>query len=275
MERDLLNYQRSLAQSLDAAMQRVRHLIGDRHWQTDGEHKESVLRQVLRERLPESVAVGRGFVCFPSPASVPKDSGMVRNAEPVTSRQTDILVTSRSEPCLYRDGDLVFVTPEAVRAMIEVKTGLDIASLGETLEKLAKDVAIVRRQGHKDCWAGLFVYEERRLKHEEVLRALLEHSVGGLGAVNCVALGKTDFFRYREDGHSVGSVDGAVWHSYKLKQLAPGYFVSNLAVHLGGKLSGASESLWFPIAGPLNKEQRRVMYASLARRTVEYFAEEM
>src|SRR5215212_8817610 len=91
----------------------------------------------------------------------------------------------------------------------------------------------------------------------------------GVGAVNCVALGEDWFFRFWEDGHEVGGVDGPVWHAYHLKGLAPGYFVGNIAVNLGGDLSPASESLWFPFPG--TKEVQRVAYISLVGGKVEHF----
>jgi len=52
------NYFESLATELDALKNRVRNFIQDRHWQTDGEWKESVLRAFLRRNLPKSVQIG-------------------------------------------------------------------------------------------------------------------------------------------------------------------------------------------------------------------------
>jgi hypothetical protein len=42
------DYFESLGHELDALKHRVRYLIAETNWQTDGEWKESVLRQVLR-----------------------------------------------------------------------------------------------------------------------------------------------------------------------------------------------------------------------------------
>ena len=67
---DPANYYRSLTAETDALKDRVRHLIADAHWLTDGEWKESVLRSVLRRHLPAHIGVGRGFII--SPASVSK-----------------------------------------------------------------------------------------------------------------------------------------------------------------------------------------------------------
>jgi hypothetical protein len=62
LQRNLIGYHSSIAEELQATKNRVRSLIGSDHWLTDGEHKESILRSVLRTRLPQSVSIGRGFV---------------------------------------------------------------------------------------------------------------------------------------------------------------------------------------------------------------------
>lgn len=97
IQQNFLAYQESLLEELRSTQDKVRHLIGSRHWQTDGEHKEASLRSVFRSRLPETVRIGRGFVCYP--------------AERDSSGQLDILITSKYQPTLYRDGELMFVTP--------------------------------------------------------------------------------------------------------------------------------------------------------------------
>jgi len=62
---DLNNYFESLGLELDSLKLRVRRLLTSPNWQTDGEWKESVLRQVLRRHLPDTAVVGRGFVISP------------------------------------------------------------------------------------------------------------------------------------------------------------------------------------------------------------------
>ena len=105
---DFFGYHKSIAQELEATKDRVRQLIGSTHWETDGEHKEAIIRKVLRNHLPESVRIGKGFVCF----------------ESHTSTQIDVLITAVDKPTLFKDGELVLVTPDAVHAVIEVKTAM-------------------------------------------------------------------------------------------------------------------------------------------------------
>ena len=51
-------YFQSLSQEIGALKHRVRHLIEDAHWQTDGEWKETVVRQVLRRHLSSTDLAG-------------------------------------------------------------------------------------------------------------------------------------------------------------------------------------------------------------------------
>lgn len=118
------DYFRSLTAEVEALRDRVRQLIENRHWQTDGEWKESVIRQVLRRHLPASAQVGRGFV--------------VTGRR--TSHQIDVLVFDSAKPVLFRDADLAFVTPDAVLGAIEVKSRTTAGTVATAAEKLATDM---------------------------------------------------------------------------------------------------------------------------------------
>ena len=58
-------YLRSLADELSAQSLRVRDLIGDRHWLTDGTHKEFLLAEIIRRHVPGAHIVARGFIISP------------------------------------------------------------------------------------------------------------------------------------------------------------------------------------------------------------------
>jgi hypothetical protein len=101
------NYFESISLELKALKDRVRNLIGTNHHNlTDGEWKETILRAILKRHLPSNVEVGSGFVVKPNSSS----------------KQIDILIYDTSKPVLYRDGDLVIITPDSVKGIIEVKT---------------------------------------------------------------------------------------------------------------------------------------------------------
>jgi len=109
IEQNFLTYQKSIGEALKIEQNRIRDLIGSSHWLTDGEHKESILRKVLKNFLPEIYRVGTGFVCYPNI----EEGG-------ANSSQIDILITSKDFPTLYKSGELHFVTPECVNAIVEV-----------------------------------------------------------------------------------------------------------------------------------------------------------
>ena len=96
MERNFEQYHRSISAELKAAQDRVRNLIGSTHWQSDGEHKEAILRKVLGLYLPETLRIGRGFVSC--------SSG--------NTAQIDILISDTSKPTLFKDNDFVIVTSD-------------------------------------------------------------------------------------------------------------------------------------------------------------------
>lgn len=256
--RDFAAFHRSISDELLATENRVRNLIGDRHWLTDGEHREAVLRKVLRNHIPETYHVGKGFVAL----------------ENGTSTQTDILITHNDHPTLFKDGDLRIVTPDAVRAIVEVKKAIPGHSeLRHVLQKLADNAEKMRRSNPpiSSCWAGLFVFDhqrntrnQNRVDHQVVLETLNQVAAGSEErVVNVIALGPDDFFRFWGEGKHISSpIPGPVWHSYELKKLAFSYFVGNLVIdHLTWERSLQSAYAWFPVEG--GKETRRKFFIGL------------
>lgn len=256
---NFLEYHKSIARELDATKDRIRQLIGGQHWLTVGEHKEAVLRKVLRNHLPESARVGRGFVCF-------RDR---------TSRQIDILITSYNKPALFKDGELVLVTPDAVQAIVEVKTSLNSRSdLRPVLEKLSNDIGNIRANRDPGCYAGLFVYDEPENQNRIEDRSILEELQSVVDdqqdrVINWIAFGPDRFFRYWERGADVwSSCEGSVWHSYELTGgLAHAYFISNviwdISVQLHGTADHNMQYAWFPVEG--SKERFRRWCISFSR----------
>ena len=124
-KQDFIAYQESITGELRVTKNRVRNLIGQAHWQTDGEHKETILRQVLSAHLPESVRVGKGFICYPEQYCGHRKA----------SYQIDILITNKNYPTLMKEGDLVLVTAETVEAIIEVKSRLPESCIEEVSDR--------------------------------------------------------------------------------------------------------------------------------------------
>jgi len=253
VRQDFIAYQESITNELRAVQDRVRNLIGPSHWQTDGEHKETILRRVLRTHLPESVRVGKGFVCYPH--SRPHTSGSAKRS----SRQLDILITSRNKPTLYKEQELVFVTADTVEAIIEVKTRLRRNTARKVIRRLSEEAENIRKNAEQpqQCWAGLFIFETGDIDDVYLLETLQEVANGQRErVVNCIALGRDSFIRFWENGILVESlVAGPVWHSYELRNLAPTYFIGNIVFRLSPSIPDEAQIAWFPIEG--TKETRR------------------
>lgn len=239
----------SVSNELYSVKDRIRNLVS--HWPTDGEHKEVALRSVLRRHLPASVIVGRGFI-------VTADD---------SSTQIDILIIDSSKPTLFKEGDLLIVTPDAVLAIIEVKTELTtMDKTAEVIEKLSRIEAMCCKATGKDSvWTGLFTYsEENPLSHQSILSAVGAAYVSTRYHINCVSIGRSRFVRYWSQGSAINSNEqGAVWHSYELEGVAPSYFMGNLIDSIYSVDHSTSGFAWFPTLG--GKEQHRKYYLSVGR----------
>jgi hypothetical protein len=246
---DYLAYHQSIALELNATKDQVRQLIGSSHWPSDGEHKEAILRRVLRSRLPVSFQVGSGFVCY----------------ECATSTQIDILIISENKPTLFKDGSFFIVTPDTAKAIIEVKTTTDKTALEVAFQKLADNIGNVRDSGNFNCCAGLSVYEDTESISDEFVLKQLHNSAkeSQNRAINWVALGPNRFFRFWSNGEDVESkYDGPTWHSYNMnKGLAHAYFISNVVWDTTPNNNPSMQYAWFPIKG--GKEGHRKWCISL------------
>lgn len=108
----------SLSEEMDAQSRQIANLI--EHKATSGGYRETLLRRLLERHLPQRYHVATGFVhgC---------------------SRQLDILIYDRMDhPVFFREGELVVVHPDAVRAVIECKTTLDGGALCGALKLLSE-----------------------------------------------------------------------------------------------------------------------------------------
>lgn len=128
--KDLAEFFGSTAMTLKAQGQRVRNLIGESHWQSDGTYKERLLKNAIREIVPSTFKVGDGFLIYR------KDKE--QNHFDV-SRQIDVLVyDDRFVAPVFRDSDFVIILAETALAAIEVKSswGRDCSQLGDGVTKL-------------------------------------------------------------------------------------------------------------------------------------------
>jgi len=248
---DMIKYHESLNRELQALKDRVRNLMDDPHWLTDGEWKETVLRSVLRKHLPQSVQVSRGFIFTPSRCST----------------QIDILIHDSSAPLIFAEGDLVFVSPGAVRAIIEVKSKVTLSILSEAADKLVYNSELIYQAsnnpasivaGRKRFMAGLFSFDSEINDDNSVLSLLRDKAKSNPNkAIDMLSIGQHQFFRYWE-GLLTPPYQG--WCSYNLRNLSPSYFVGNMVEHCTESSDIFDYQTWFPFE---TKETKRTGHISL------------
>ena len=88
-----------------------------------GDYYEAIVRDAVREAVSASFAVGRGVVLA---------------ADGRASKECDIIVYNTVEyGPLFSSGDIVVVSPEAVRCVIQVKGTVSQDNLGDAIQSLA------------------------------------------------------------------------------------------------------------------------------------------
>ncbi|MFB4371145.1 MULTISPECIES: DUF6602 domain-containing protein [unclassified Pseudomonas] len=127
----------TIAGELESLSERVRYIID--HGPTVGTYRENLLKNSLRKHLPERYHVATGFI-----------NGL--------NKQIDILIYDRIDYApLFREGDLVIVPQESVRAVIEVKTNLTTDSLHSALGLL--HLASLFDDKQPPFFKGIFAFE--------------------------------------------------------------------------------------------------------------------
>ena len=116
---NLNEFHKSTSDELKSIKNRVRNLIGNSNWAEEGRYKETILKNVIRRFLPAKYIIGSGFI-------VKSFNGKLE-----CSTQNDILIFDSSYPILLSEGDFYIVTPNSVRAVIEVKTNIQNQNLSD------------------------------------------------------------------------------------------------------------------------------------------------
>lgn len=141
-------YLTSLAGELHSQATRVRDLIGDSHWLSDGHHKEYLLRGLLERHLPVGMMAARGF-------AVSSQDDNLRSTE------QDILVVDVSQEApLFSQGGLVVAFPRTIRAAVSVKTTLDNETVADTVAGLNIVRNVCKDEiDPRTIWCGGYFFE--------------------------------------------------------------------------------------------------------------------
>lgn len=228
-----LKYHKSLTNELHSLKDRIRDLT--EHWVTDGEYKEAALRAVLRRHLPSSLIIGRGFVVTPDR----------------TSTQIDLMIVDGSKPTLFRDGDLMFVTPDCVKAIIEVKTSLPtLPDLENACVKLARNGQLCQEYTDRVPWLGVFSYEGALQSPEKLVDALSNAGNTTAIMIDCVAYGRDRLVRLwypTQIDNNEEELEDGLWRVYEVKDVASSYFIGHLLDSLSTLDRRSSSFAWYPL----------------------------
>ena len=145
------HYLESLGCELNAQADRVRNLIGNAHWLTDGHHKEYLLLAVLNRHLPSACIASRGFVIDTSTKSE-------------ASKEQDILIvdTSADAP-LFDQGGVIVATAHQVIASVSVKSTLTKANVKDAVKGLASlSRMCAGANSGREIWLGAYFYSPNK-----------------------------------------------------------------------------------------------------------------
>ncbi len=235
---DLKEFHQSTTRELISIKDRVRNLV--KHWGEDGKYKEAVLKSVIRRFIPMKYNVSSGFVVKPGE----------NQGEHTATTQIDIIVHDQDYPVLFKDGDFIITTPDAVKGIIEVKANLENQSPLEVLKKANK--------------IGQFIFEAKSDKSETFFNGVF--SFEGFGnnldpkrLENYIMEAGRDF-EYLEDFPNF-KVDNIAFNENwfytanrtttgqnvigKTDALSFSFFISLLMVNLNRKSVNKNRGIWF------------------------------
>jgi len=231
----------SWAQELKSRSDRVRNLIGNAHWLSDGHHKEDILRQFLMRHLPARIRVTRGFM---------------RSSEPSegVSREIDAMVSdSEGELPWFVEGNLTIAPPSSVLAQIHVKTEFAVEELTDVLLSGAHNQRVFEAcASNRSLWFGAVFFSATKAKSSDQQKQIWRNAVGkakkrGIGRnqlPDCVVIVDGPVFLPEK----VASSDNKVFsiRAYDCGETAAAIFLSNLydSIPLNGKDS-TRRGEWF------------------------------
>ena len=162
----------------------------------------------------------------------------------------------------------MIVTPDAARAIIEVKTNCSVntqaknngpSQLVTDLRHLVKkgrlcDQALAGFDGFQKVWTGFFVFNDTNKPEDGIMDAIKTGHKATNHAVNCIVYHKKHFARYwTQEEIDKGflphaDLNGPQWNYYHFDDgIAPSYFIGNLIDHISPIDHQISSQAWFPL----------------------------
>lgn len=243
----LIDYHRATTRELLTITNKVRNLIN--HWGEDGRYKEAVLKNGIKRFLPEKFLIGTGFVV--------KQTN--NRGEHLTSRQIDLIIYDDASPILFKEGDFVIMTPDSVRAIIEVKANIQNQGITEIIRQANENGQFIisgKDNKSQQFFNGVFGYEgfENNFNLNTFKQNYLAANEGfseendySKFKVNHVSLNRNWFLKYWADDNQPHSL-------YNIEDLSFSFFISNLIDTLANKSVRRNNFIWYANDKELNRE---------------------
>ena len=235
---DTISFHLSTGKELLALKDRVRNLVP--HWGEDGRYKEAVLKTVIKRFLPEKYSIASGFVVKQT----------VERDQHEASKQIDIIIYDKAFPVLFKEGDFVILTPDAVCAIIEVKTNmknLNIYGVLETANNNGRFILDGKSDKRTPLFNGIFSFEGISVEDLPDLKTTIDLSNESLtwkfddySKVNHIAFNNSLFYKFWLKEEHPNKI-------YEIDQLSFSFFIGNLMDYLGGNSVTKNRNLWFPV----------------------------
>lgn len=161
----------SYANELTSKVSRIDELIGEKHWLSVGTYKESLIKSLLKNKIPKKHEVSTGFVL----------SGEMKEKQinKRVSKQLDLVIWDSSEHSpIFRVDDFVIIPPESCKAVIEVKGKLTHEELKSGIQNLDSVATFGNLLGHDNSpFLSLFAFDaDDKIKFPNTLfSALWKH----------------------------------------------------------------------------------------------------
>ncbi len=233
-------FQESITEELIVIKNRVRNLIGNRHWGEEGRYKEAILKSVLRKFLPNNISVGTGFIINSD------DHNKI-------SKQIDIIVYDNSYPVLFSESDFIITTMKNVKGIIEVKSSIRNGAniFRNIIKQFNKSIEPIQIETEEnEIFLGIFAFQFNGNINSDVIDMNLKSYTK---KINHISLGKDYFIRKwkREDKDQLEppvECDSDFYNIYKTIDLSFSYFINNLLYTVCDNLDDR-EWFLFPIEG--------------------------
>lgn len=241
----LIDYHRTTSSELLALTNKVRSLIT--HWGEDGRYKEAVLKNIIRRFLPEKYIIGTGFVVKQTQ----------NRGEHLSSKQIDLIIYDDSSPVLFKEGDFVILTPDAVRGIIEIKANLQNQIVANVLRQANENGQFVfsgKDDKTQKFFNGIFSYEGFRNNFvmENFVDNYLQSNQDFTDdpyylsfKVNHVSLNKDWFIKVWNEDENPHSI-------YNIEDLSFSFFISNLIDTIANKSIEKNNFIWYATDKELN-----------------------